>query len=81
MLGLCVNTRNFGLKFNPMTTNDKIKLIGKRGMLGNSAVYPLKFEVEITDVREHFGRVDYFVKPVGGTGERWVSADTVTVNK
>jgi hypothetical protein len=61
-----------------MTTTDKIKIIGKTGLL---AVNGLKFEVEILDVRDSFGRTDYKVKPVSGEGTRWVSSESVTLNK
>lgn len=61
-----------------MTTNDKIKLIGKSGLLNCGG---LKFNVEILDCRESFGRTDFQVKPVSGEGVKWVSSESVTINK
>jgi hypothetical protein len=38
----------------------------------------LTFEVYCFDARPKYGRVDVLVKPVKGTGERWVSSERLT---
>lgn len=51
--------------------------IGKRGRLMESG---LAFHVEIRDVREVYGRLDYLVIPVAGDGSKWVAAERVTLD-
>jgi hypothetical protein len=34
--------------------------------------------VEIADTRAQFGRTDALIRPVGGSGEMWVSLDNLT---
>lgn len=50
--------------------------IGRRGSLRVSGSR-LSFTVEIVDVRERFGSIDYLVRPVAGNGETWHAADLV----
>lgn len=50
--------------------------IGKRGMLQSDK---MRFEVEIIDVKQAFGRTDYLVQPVAGMDMAWVSSDRVKV--
>lgn len=38
----------------------------------------LTFRVEIKDARKVYGRTDYLVMPVAGSGEQWVSAERVS---
>lgn len=38
----------------------------------------LMVPVVIKDLREVWGRMDFLVSPVGGSGEKWVSAERVT---
>lgn len=52
--------------------------VGMIGDLHSSADYPLTFRVEVLDVRPRFGGTDYHVRPVAGSGVRWVNADRVT---
>lgn len=50
------------------------------GKLGKRAIYTvndLQIEIEITDARVVFGRIDYKIKPVAGKGEKWVSAESI----
>lgn len=61
-----------------MNAKDAAALIGKTVTLLSDG---LRFYVEILDVREAYGRTDYKVKPVGGSGEKWVSRDRVTHEK
>jgi hypothetical protein len=35
---------------------------------------PFTVEVEVIDERPSFGRTDYLISPVSGTGELWVQA-------
>ncbi|MDE2101764.1 MAG: hypothetical protein KGL39_31245 [Patescibacteria group bacterium] len=61
-----------------MTTQEKIKYIGKSALLNCGG---LKFNVEILDCRESFGRTDFQVKPVSGDGSKWVAQDSLTFSK
>ena len=36
------------------------------------SVDSLKVLVDIRDIRDVFGRVDYLISPVGGAGTKWV---------
>jgi hypothetical protein len=54
------------------------KVIGQTGAL---SVEGLLIPVKVRDVRTHWGRVDYWVEPVGGDGLKWVSADRVRLPK
>jgi hypothetical protein len=38
----------------------------------------LAFRVTIKDARKVYGRTDYLVTPVSGSGEQWVSAERVS---
>jgi hypothetical protein len=38
----------------------------------------LKVPVTVKDAREVYGRTDYLVTPIGGSGEKWVEAYRVT---
>lgn len=60
-----------------MTTLEKMALIGK---LADYSVNELVFEVEITDVRDRFGKTDYLIVPLKGDGRRWVSASSIRVH-
>ena len=42
------------------------------------AVDTLKVLVDIRDIREAFGRVDFLISPVGGSGEKWVQKGSLT---
>lgn len=52
-------------------------VIGSTGSL-HSEGYDLTFRVHIKDAREVWGRTDYLVTPVAGTGEKWVSAERIS---
>lgn len=67
-----------------MTSREAANLIGRTGLLriqiwdrDKEDVFTVP--VTIQDAREVFGRVDVLVAPVGGQGERWVSAERVTM--
>ena len=49
--------------------------------IGTKAVWPahngLNVFVEITDAKRVFGRLDYQVKPISGSGEAWVNSETL----
>jgi len=40
----------------------------------------LRFAVEIRDVRQRFGDLDYLVSPLAGEGETWHAASHVKVD-
>lgn len=60
-----------------MTTSDAKSYTGRRALC---TLEGLQVPVLILDGRSHFGRVDFLVEPIGGTGEKWVSWDRVTVH-
>lgn len=37
----------------------------------------IRYNARVEDVRIRFGHVDCLMKPVSGTGERWVQASTL----
>mgnify|MGYP001132206652 CR=1 FL=1 len=39
-----------------------------------SSKYRLQIPVQVIDVRAIFGRFDYLIKPVHGTGQSWVGS-------
>lgn len=44
--------------------------------VGDTCMYHVEdmgFQVEILEVRNAYGRVDYRVEPIAGTGNKWVS--------
>lgn len=41
----------------------------------------ISYYARITDVRPAFGRIDWKVKPVAGTGEAWVDASRCRIIK
>lgn len=59
-----------------MTLSEANELLGQAWWCAGGE-QPLNFEVTVTDVREVFGRVDVQIRPVNGSGARWVSMDTV----
>ena len=60
-----------------MTTLELQERIGQRARL--CVETSLTVVVQIRDARTVYGRTDYLVTPVEGSGEQWVSADRVTV--
>ena len=57
-----------------MTTRTTSHLIGRTGRyLINAASFP----VTIIDAREHFGRIDIEIEPIGGSGAIWVERSSV----
>ena len=57
-----------------MTFNEAAEVIGEPGGL---EIGGLKVNVEVTDVRVSFGRTQYEVTPLCGSGKVWVDADRV----
>lgn len=49
-----------------------------RGRQAMWSVDTLKVLVDIRDIREAFGRVDFLISPVGGSGEKWVQKGSLT---
>ncbi len=60
-----------------MTYKEAAKLIGRKGRYGHGS---MRFEVEVLDVRESFGRTDLQVRPVAGAGTGWISYDKITLS-
>ena len=55
-----------------MSAAKMMALVGRRGSL-RVAGSALRFDVEVIDVRQRFGSLDYLVRPVAGSGEAWHS--------
>ncbi len=54
------------------------KLVGRSATL---TVGELRVEVTVTDVRANFGRTDYLITPVTGSGQAWVSQTSITLEE
>lgn len=65
------------MKREQETAASMASIIGKTGVFHHAS---LAFAIEVHDVRLNFGRTDYFIKPVNGSGEQWVSSDRVTLD-
>lgn len=52
-------------------------VIGHTGTL-TTYTEGLKVPVTVKDAREMWGRTDYLITPIGGSGEKWVEAYRVT---
>lgn len=64
------------------TTKELARPIGRTGTLAVfTAPQTLHVAVKVLDTRECWGRIDYHVTPVGGSGETWVSAERVTLTE
>ena len=59
-----------------MTFKEASKAVGRDGMLYSDGML---FPVRIVDARRVFGRIDYQVSPIGGSGSKWVDANRVVV--
>lgn len=59
-----------------MTAKEMLAMVGRTGEL-YLRESGLTIYVQIHDVRTAFGRVDYEVSPLQGSGTTWVSADRV----
>jgi hypothetical protein len=59
-----------------MTARELLALIDRTAMIRVEA-----FEIEVTvlDARTRFGATDVLVKPVQGSGEKWVMLDRVAL--
>lgn len=53
--------------------------IGTRGQLTIDRPGPLTAPVVVVDARESYGRVQWLVEVVGGTGAAWVNVERVKV--
>lgn len=54
--------------------------------IGRAALYrpdksDIKFEVEVADAREVFGRREVLIRPLAGGGSRWVNLESLTLGK
>lgn len=58
------------------THSDWLHLIDKVTEYYPPSSDPMSFQVTIKKTRSRYGRVDVLVKPVNGTGERWVELNT-----
>lgn len=61
-----------------MTAREAKQLLGKVGSLDLGG---LSVNVKILDVREAYGRVDFLVEPVAGSGQVWKAESNVKVQK
>lgn len=61
-----------------MTAQEAIKMIGKEAVF---TVDTMHVAVRIVDVRSAYGRIDYRIEPVTGSGYKWVSETTLNVTR
>lgn len=59
-----------------MNAKQQQELLGKRFHLLADG---LRVAVEVSNVREAYGRTDCLVRPVSGEGEKWVSKDRLAL--
>jgi len=58
-----------------------LNLIGFIGQTGSLVVeLSLTVPVRVVDARRCWDRLDFYVEPVHGTGQRWVQADRVALD-
>lgn len=63
-----------------MKASELVRFIGRTGWL-RVAGSPLRFRVEVLDVRERFGGIDYLLRAVAGEGEAWHGEAVVTLDE
>ncbi len=57
-----------------MTNQEQAKYIGKLALL---TLNGMAFKVKIADIRSAYGRIDAKVKPLQGSGDAWVSLESL----
>ena len=57
---------------------DKLASIGSKATIWRNGI---SIPVYIRDVRAAYGRIDYMVSPIGGSGSLWVSEANVEFNE
>lgn len=62
-----------------LTYKQAAAIVGRQGRW--HAPNGLVFDVLVRDVRECFGRQDYEIVPLHGSGARWVEAGSVTIDQ
>ena len=55
-----------------MTAKELAELLGTKAMLPVEGGH-LSVPVEVVDARNRYGAVDVKVKPINGTGEKWIA--------
>lgn len=48
---------------------------------GSLRVGTLRIRVQIMDVRDRWGQIEYLVEPMDGSGEQWVGANLIDLKK
>jgi hypothetical protein len=61
-----------------MTVSELAAVVGRLGVYTHAA---LRIEVQVIDVRQVWGRVDYLIRPVAGSGSQWVASDSIQLGK
>jgi hypothetical protein len=64
-----------------MSIKEMAEAIGRLASWNPAADAALSVDVRIQDVRRAYGRTDYLITPVAGTGETWVTATTVQMQE
>lgn len=59
-----------------MSLEDLVGIIGRMGIMPIEGG-ELRIKVEVRDVKKAYGNVLYEVKPIEGTGSKWVKAERV----
>ena len=60
-----------------MKLKDLAKLIDKEAIFLSEG---MQFDVKIVDVKSAYGRIDFQIIPLGGTGNKWVSEERIKFN-
>ncbi len=64
-----------------MNIKDMADKIGQHAIWTPALGSTLAIDVRIQDVRRAYGRTDYLITPIAGTGETWVTAHTVQLER
>ena len=63
-----------------MAVKELATYIGRTGQVRYGTVTELTFPVQITDVRENWGRTQVLIITPAGSGETWVNLETVRLD-
>ena len=67
-----------------MTARQAKQLLGQTGVMGMDTGQEgskLYIEIKIVDIREVFGRVDFLVTPIAGSGQVWKAQHNVRIER
>jgi hypothetical protein len=61
-----------------MTATELAKYINREG---DWQTGELRVRVKIVDVKKAYGRLDYRITPIAGSGEQWINGEAVKLDK